>query len=259
MLNAEHRKVFEEMVTKAHQRIEKNDQGNYIDKNVRTLWRGFKMGVKASETIKSRYRTVWVVARIQDDRSYSFSLNPYRHLSELEAMNEASRLTSIHQARFAVFRRIHITSATQQSVVESVSSAMSMDDVFPDYQDGHCHVLAIALHQRYGYDLYAIAEDREYPDGAALGLIHAYCLTDMSDAVDASGMIDVATMHERYLPLGNNPMVMRLTSEELWWLAEGDVAIDLKAITRAHRYIDEMIATSNASVIFKRSNAYVFA
>lgn len=94
-----------------------------------------------------------------------------------------------------------------------------------DFQDGYCHIFAIALHLEYGYEIEVILEERLIcseiaPLRMGIGLLHAYCLYSDFDVIDAKGRREREQVHSEYKPLSDNPFVQKMTAKDLWSMIE---------------------------------------
>lgn len=117
-----------------------------------------------------------------------------------------------------------------------------------DFQDGYCHIFAIALHLQYGYEIEVILEERPICSETialrmGIGLVHAYCLHHSYDVIDAKGRREREQVHAEYRPLSENSFVQKMTAEDLWSMIETEpfptlqtpcIVNALELLTEAH-------------------------
>lgn len=113
------------------------------------------------------------------------------------------------------------------------------------YQDGYCHVFAVAVHLKFGYPIECVFETRYLPEkhGLGRGLLHAYCLHPDGDVIDAKGKREREQVHAEYKPLSENSFVQKMTAKDLWSMIETEpfptlqtpcVVNALELLTEAH-------------------------
>lgn len=111
------------------------------------------------------------------------------------------------------------------------------------YQDGYCHVFAVAVHLKFGYPIECVFETRYLPEkhGLGRGLLHAYCLHPDGDVIDAKGKREREQVHAEYKPCSLTPYEELIDPKELWEMIEKSSFpnIDTPSIVEALLFIPE--------------------
>jgi hypothetical protein len=97
-------------------RLERKENGDYYDKRILGMWKGFTLyhrgcSVAKRTTLPPRYHCTlgrYVVAKIDNSGSAFFTKLPFRHSTKVQAIEEASRLNLEFNAPFGIFRCLDI-------------------------------------------------------------------------------------------------------------------------------------------------------
>lgn len=96
--------------------LDKDEQGNYLDPTVNTLWQGFRLyhrrlTIESKPAFREQYQKIlgrYVLAKVSPAGVPLFNRTPFRHATRAKAYEEASRLSSEVGEAFGVFRCLDI-------------------------------------------------------------------------------------------------------------------------------------------------------
>ncbi|AQT06286.1 hypothetical protein [Acetobacter persici] len=151
----------------------------------------------------------------------------------------------------------------------SLRESLASRDEIEDYSSGGCHILAIALHRRYGWPLLAVEsteerywEDPEDDDNYLPSILHVYAIDPDGFAWDIRGARpDTDALQDAADFFGENPADWStdLIAREEWiqhlvgyWSEEGEEPIDRPLETYSDDDIqraDEVISRALAPIL----------
>lgn len=102
--------------------LDRTKAGMYKCKRIQLWWLGYKLahesenGINRSSPVPA---TRFIVGRVEDDngtKKFRLAPVPYRHLTRLNATEEANRLANFHGGQFAIFRCVDIVSPVKEAI-----------------------------------------------------------------------------------------------------------------------------------------------
>lgn len=115
-LRAEFENIAKKKTKHSEKDFERDEQGKYKNIKVHRMWKGFQLYHNFLTIDVENGLGTYVISRVNDNGSFSFRPNPFRHSNRHAGSNELERLHQQEGQSFALFRCVKILEKKKETL-----------------------------------------------------------------------------------------------------------------------------------------------